>query len=104
MEHAGTWEFPGGKVEPGESDEDALARELWEELGWRAAVGNKVGEGSTGRIHLVGYWCTAQGEPTLTEHDAVAWLRAEDFAGRGWAPADGPILAALAEQMSSEPS
>lgn len=95
MEHAGTWEFPGGKVEDGESDEAALVRELQEELAWPVRVGRCVGEGTTGRVHLVGYACDAEGEPCLGEHDAGDWVGSGALAALCWAPADGPVIAGL---------
>ncbi|MBM4365931.1 MAG: (deoxy)nucleoside triphosphate pyrophosphohydrolase [Deltaproteobacteria bacterium] len=95
MEHAGTWEFPGGKVEMGEDDREALAREIAEELGCRVTVGALAGEGITGRIHLVGYWCEAKEEPVATEHDRLEWAELHALGGFRWAPADGPIIAAI---------
>ncbi len=95
MEHAGTWEFPGGKVEPGEDDRVALARELMEELSLPVTVGALAGEGTTGRVHLVAYWCEAHGEPVATEHDRLLWVTLAEFDALRWAPADGPVIAAL---------
>ena len=95
MPHSGTWEFPGGKVEAGESDEAALIRELREELEWSVEVGACVGEGTTGRVHLVGYLATADGDPVLGEHDAVEWRASSELPALEWAPADGPIVAGV---------
>lgn len=95
MKHPGTWEFPGGKVEPGEDDATALARELVEELAWPVQVGALAGEGVTGRVHLVGYLCEAHGEPTLSEHDAADWLELSALDELLWAPADAPVVAGL---------
>jgi 8-oxo-dGTP diphosphatase len=92
MRHPGTWEFPGGKVEPGEGDAEALERELVEELAWRVRVGAMLGEGTTGRVHLVGYLCAAEGEPVPGEHDLVAWVESEALPNLAWAPADGPVV------------
>ena len=99
MKHAGTWEFPGGKVESGESDEAALCRELEEELAWRVLVGPAAGEGTTGAVLLVGYWCEAEGEPVLREHDAAAWLTPTQLQLLDWAPADAPVLAGVLSSM-----
>lgn len=100
MKHPGSWEFPGGKVEPGEGDAAALARELMEELAWPVRVGGLAGEGTTGRIHLVGYLCEADGEPRLSEHDAAAWLAADELDALEWAPADGPVVAGVRAALS----
>jgi 8-oxo-dGTP diphosphatase len=99
---AGLWEFPGGKVEPGESDEQALVRELVEELGVTVEVGPRVGPeldlGGTAvmRVHL----CTLlAGEPVAHEHDALRWLGPEELDDVPWIPADAPVLAELAGQL-----
>lgn len=97
---AGQWELPGGKVEPGESDAEALARELHEELGIAVRVGGYIGTSqfdyAHGTIALVAYQCRLiNGEPTLTEHDQAAWLSADALESLSWAPADIPLIEPL---------
>ena len=99
MRHAGRWELPGGKVEPGEDDAGALARELREELSLRVAVGPPIGEAHTplahGTLLLVAYAITSGDTPTLAEHDALAWLGPAELATVAWADGDVPLLGAL---------
>ena len=97
---AGKWEFPGGKVEPGEDDRTALARELMEELAIAVSVGECMGENvhteERGPFCLVAYRVQIlSGEPVLTDHDAIRWLRAEALSTLDWAPADLPFVEAL---------
>lgn len=96
-ELAGKWELPGGKVEPGEAERSALARECAEELGVALEVGERVGDDLPipgGRIFRV-YAATTSDEPVAHEHAALDWLAAADLSALDWLPADRPLVPAL---------
>lgn len=85
MSSAGKWEFPGGKVEVGESDESAIVRELREELDVTVCPHEIVGEvldsSSDPQIHLIGIRCTLEsGVPRALEHAQVRWMHPEALA------------------------
>ncbi len=92
---AGLWEFPGGKVEPGESDAQALVRELREELQVEAEVGERLGGdlliGATAvlRVYLARI---VAGEPALVDHDEHRWLTAGELDSVPWIPVDLPLV------------
>lgn len=93
----GMWEFPGGKVEAGESSEDALVRELREELGIEAAVHAALvpveWTYDRGKIRLLPFLChIIRGTPRPLEHDALRWCAPSEFEDIVWAPADLPVL------------
>jgi 8-oxo-dGTP diphosphatase len=99
-EVAGRWEFPGGKVEPGETDQTALARECVEELGVRVRVGDRVGPDvplAHGRAVLRVFAVTLLhgDQPQVLEHRSMRWLAAADLHSVDWLPADRPIVAEL---------
>ncbi|MGP6173496.1 (deoxy)nucleoside triphosphate pyrophosphohydrolase [Corynebacterium sp. A21] len=101
---AGYWEFPGGKIEAGETPEESLARELQEELLIDASIGEFITttehEYDFGIVVLSTYYCTVQnGEPQLTEHEEVRWLSADELHSLEWAPADIPAVELIAKQL-----
>jgi 8-oxo-dGTP diphosphatase len=100
---AGTWEFPGGKVETGESDAGALEREIAEELGSPAAVVGPALAVVDHRypeleIRLVLYPVALRGEPTARpeDHAALRWASAEELSKLPLSPADRALVEALA--------
>ncbi|WIM69468.1 (deoxy)nucleoside triphosphate pyrophosphohydrolase [Corynebacterium suedekumii] len=100
----GMWEFPGGKVESGESAEAALIRELHEELRCDATVGDFITtteyEYDFGTVVLSTYFCTiVSGEPQLTEHQELRWIPVHDLGQVEWAPADIPAVEEIQRVM-----
>jgi len=99
-EVAGRWEFPGGKVEPGETEVEALIRECEEELGVQIEVGERIGGDvrlGHGRAVLKVYAAQlVDGEvPQALEHADLRWLGPDELDTVPWLPADAPIVAAL---------
>lgn len=94
------WEFPGGKMEAGESPEDALKREIWEELETRIAVERLVQtvEWDYPKFHLTMhcFLCHIEsGNLTLKEHEAARWLPKEQLDSVEWLPADWIVVKTL---------
>ena len=99
---AGGWEFPGGKVDPGESDQEALIRECEEELGVKVALLDRIGgEWPLGPETLMRIWTAelVEGEPRALEHLALRWLSVEELYDVEWLPGDLPVVAALRRHL-----
>ncbi|HWJ10677.1 MAG TPA: (deoxy)nucleoside triphosphate pyrophosphohydrolase [Nocardioides sp.] len=101
---AGRWEFPGGKVEEGESGRLALEREIDEELRCVVEVGDEIATTryDDGRVVVVltTFWChIVSGTPQLTEHTDLRWVPPDELGGLGWAPADVPAVDLVAAAL-----
>jgi 8-oxo-dGTP diphosphatase len=92
------WEFPGGKVEKGETDEDCLIREIYEELNINIVIKKKLKSNThnyseNNAIELIPFLCEIKdGEIKLTEHTNFLWLSKSELLNLDWAEADVPIL------------
>lgn len=100
----GYWEFPGGKIEPGETAKESLEREIREELQCTAIVGEFLTttdyEYPFGTISLSTFLCElGDEEPSLTEHQDIRWVAPEDLKSLEWAPADIPAVDLLVERL-----
>lgn len=98
------WEFPGGKIEVGESPEQALKREIMEELNTTISVGTKLDtiEYDYPNFHLSMdcFWCeVVSGDLILKEHEAAKWLTREALDSVEWLPADIALISKIKDEM-----
>lgn len=98
------WEFPGGKIESGESPEDALKREIMEELKVEIDVRELIGvveyDYTDFHLNMMCFWCTLKGgEVQLMENEAGRWLKKEELGEVEWLPADLMVLDIIKKRM-----
>lgn len=100
----GGWEFPGGKIEPGETSEEALVREIKEELEVEIKVGDLIDtveyDYPTFHLSMDCFWSEiVSGDLVLTEHKAAKWLSREELYSVEWLPADIVLVEKIKQEL-----
>lgn len=101
MRHPLKWEFPGGKIEAGESPEACIVREIQEELSAKITVKQLLSEsiydyGNNYKVKLYSFVCQLENElPVCAEHKQIKWLEKDSFAELEWVEGDYPVIEAF---------
>lgn len=103
-EFKGGWEFPGGKIEAGETPQEALKREIMEELDTEISVGELIEtieyDYPTFHLSMDCFWCEiVKGDLVLKEHEAAKWLKKEQLADVEWLPADVTVIETIKKKL-----
>jgi 8-oxo-dGTP diphosphatase len=104
---AGYWEFPGGKIEPGESTPSCLEREIKEELSLQISIANHLLTSTfkypNKTINLISFICHLEGGTCqLIDHDRIEWVLPSELEKFVFAPADVPVIGALKEYLENK--